>query len=1111
MSNAGQAVTGIVGGVVGFFFGGPTGALYGFQLGLAAGTLLFPTQLPGVQGPRLGDGQQTVSQVGAPIPWVIGANKVGGIVIWASGIREVASTQTVGGKGPPEQKQTTYEYYRSWAVLLTDGEIAGVRRIWFNGKLVYDATPQRDDESDPDFRSRLMANELFLEKVTIYLGTEDQMPDPTMEAHLGAGNVPAYRGYSYVVFNDMLLLPEDGSRMPASMQFEVYTAGAVSTASATQYSTTQLFPWIRAGDPRDPPLNPLNEHTFLSAFGGGTQTSGRYDSPAGAPWSSLSAALNAKEAMTGRRYTYAHGHDLDGLVPLPGDAEVGANVRGWTNMGGAPEAYTTEALTIGLHYNQFDADAWTYVKTGETFVQSMDRIGVTAGSDRIGMVNDTDADEPSEAELIYRTSSAEDLRPLGWDLLGIDVGFNRFISFNLRITCRRVPRAPWDPCEDPRSIPIHGVEGYVILNGELQKCGPWTLKNGTARALAAYTTSENAVTQYPLNPTRPQGHPDYNDQGFWEEAYNAAVARGDMPAGLTYGVHYPVTQSFYYEREASSDVVELNPIPLSDVVSAICDMVGQRVDLRYDVSDLTNRFIIGYKIANPTSARGAIEPLRSVGLFDCIEDGITLRFPTRGKSPVATLTTEDLGAHFVDEPHVPLTTSQKLLEFELPRQVRVHYQCLERDYEPGEELSPARVDTKAESTVDVELAVCITPDQAAQVAEILHRDLWAARYLYTSRMDVSNSHIQPSDCVLLPVDGVVERVRLTSVVDHLPNLREFNFVRDDDGSYVSTATGTETFPAPPVLAFYGPVEGVLLDLPLLDIETETADAGFYFAARPLITGGAFRGASLLRSSDDAGFEAVASVQDATPMGTLLEDVGLGPTTIFDWGNEIIVEMQYGELESRSMEDVLNGANAAAIGSDGRWEILQFMSAELLYGTTYRLTGLLRGRRGTEYNVGRSGIGDRFVLLTAGTIARVPLSNDLVNQSIYYRTTVVGRPATTAESVTFTGRGSALRPFSPVHIEGEQQGNDWVFSWVRRDRLATDIDVPMSEETEDYEVDIMRNGEVTRTISVASQTATYTEAQQMADFGAVQSEVTIRVYQISAAVGRSYPAEATFEA
>ena len=229
MSNAGQAVLSIVGGVIGFIYGGPMGAVYGFNLGYLAGTALFPTQLPTIQGPRLGEAGQTKALVGTPIPIVFGTQRVGGIVIWASPIREEANTEEVGGKGGgPEQSQTTYSYYRSFAILLCEGPISGIRRIWANGKLIYDRAPIF--EIDPEFfqeafeaamMGRVAVNHQLQRNMTVYLGTEDQMPDPVIESFEGVGNVPAYRGYAYVVFDDVKLKPEDGNRMPASWSFEV--------------------------------------------------------------------------------------------------------------------------------------------------------------------------------------------------------------------------------------------------------------------------------------------------------------------------------------------------------------------------------------------------------------------------------------------------------------------------------------------------------------------------------------------------------------------------------------------------------------------------------------------------------------------------------------------------------------------------------------------------------------------------------------------------------------------------------------------------------------------------------------------------------------------------
>ena len=53
----------------------------------------------------------------------------------------------------------------------------------------------------------------------VYRGTEDQLPDPLMEAKQGEGNAPAYRGLAYVVF-ERLPLETFGNRIPL-LQFEV--------------------------------------------------------------------------------------------------------------------------------------------------------------------------------------------------------------------------------------------------------------------------------------------------------------------------------------------------------------------------------------------------------------------------------------------------------------------------------------------------------------------------------------------------------------------------------------------------------------------------------------------------------------------------------------------------------------------------------------------------------------------------------------------------------------------------------------------------------------------------------------------------------------------------
>src|SRR5512139_2245744 len=227
------------GAFAGSYFGNPMmGAQLGFMVGSIAGALLFPGG-EDQHGPRLGDLRVGDASYGVPIPLVYGTARVAGNMIWTSGLEERSNEQSMKGGGPTS---TTYTYYSSFAIGLCEGSLASVRKIWLDTKLVYDVSAgnlgiinQRVGDIDP--RHLLTADELAerrdeiqaeLSKVqsalTIYLGTETQLPDPVMEAHEGVGEVPAHRGLAYLLFAD-LPLEAYGNRLP-NVSAEVMTESA---------------------------------------------------------------------------------------------------------------------------------------------------------------------------------------------------------------------------------------------------------------------------------------------------------------------------------------------------------------------------------------------------------------------------------------------------------------------------------------------------------------------------------------------------------------------------------------------------------------------------------------------------------------------------------------------------------------------------------------------------------------------------------------------------------------------------------------------------------------------------------------------------------------------
>lgn len=194
------------GASIGAGFGGSILGLSGAVIGRAVGATLgriIDQRLMGPGSPPVETGKidrfrLTGASEGAPVGLVWGRMRVSGQVIWASRFLETASTSGGGGKGAPSTpKVTEYSYSVSLAVALCEGEITRVGRIWADGVEI-----GRDDVT-----------------MRVYTGSEDQPPDPKMEAIEGTGEVPAYRGIAYVVFED-LDLGTFGNRVP-QFSFEV--------------------------------------------------------------------------------------------------------------------------------------------------------------------------------------------------------------------------------------------------------------------------------------------------------------------------------------------------------------------------------------------------------------------------------------------------------------------------------------------------------------------------------------------------------------------------------------------------------------------------------------------------------------------------------------------------------------------------------------------------------------------------------------------------------------------------------------------------------------------------------------------------------------------------
>jgi hypothetical protein len=214
-------------------------------------------------------------------------------------------------------------------------------------------------------------------------------------------------------------------------------------------------------------------------------------------------------------------------------------------------------------------------------------------------------------------------------------------------------------------------------------------------------------------------------------------------------------------------------------------------------------------------------------------------------------------------------------------------------------------------------------------------------------------------------------------------------------------------------------------------------------------------------------------------------------------------------------DVLAGGNGAAVRcADGNWEVLQFCEAELVGPNRYRLTKLLRGQCGTEQAMASGAeAGADFVLLD-GAVTALPVPADSLGLPLRYR---IGparddHAAATFTEAVITAEGIGLRPFAPVHlgIMRDPGSGDIDISWIRRTRFGGDswelAEVPLNEDREAYRFEVLDAGSVLRSADLLVPRYLYTAGEQAADFGGPATIFTVRVAQLSAAVGPGFALE-----
>lgn len=826
-----QVVGAVAGAIVGFVTENPQAGFATYAAIAGVGSYL---DQPNRYGPRLEDLRSQVSSYGNNIPFEYGTNRHAGTVIWPRIIEAVEHEHSESAKGGPDN--VTYTYTLSFAVLVCEGPIAGIRRIWANKKLIYDvSTTNTGAVQDP-----------AISQVRFYLGTDDQSADPLIEAT--EGNTPSYHGYAYVVFEDYDVTEMNG-RVP-QFEFEVVTSGIPGDLSAVALGpcgnemaidTNTGYIWTVQGIPdtridfyiTDPLSGGLINQFSLDGSDGITVTASMGSDIAFNPENGNPKEGGgyhgqfwiSNETADHNQIIYVNADTYDGSVALtrtwvPGIGGVAISWAGLIHYSASFGKILWGQTNVNDDLFVIDADT---IDEGETDPQArMALSGSVFGLNQI-----LDLADGRVAVLAYQKIAVGAANGVssGYDNIypNSDIDFNAFMASDQ---------------ERDRILVINGDDNVII---ELN-VGTGTYTNHTIsfppdipptasqlfrRILwheqndKYYVTAHQAGLDWTLYTINPNTY-----EIEFSRLYSGPTNVGNL-------LEYPNHPEFLVYTDSGTNTIWKLPlyspidpdqVLLSDIVTDLCVRTGL-TESQIDVTDLTDG-VDGFMVGRQMTARSAIEPLQQAFQFDAVESDGKIKFVKRGGLTVTTIPLDDRAAHSSGQDMPPHLDTLRAFELELPYQCDVEYADIDADLQVGNQYD-RRIIKDTRQKINIQLPLSMDSVKAKQVARIALYDSWK-KLTFKFSTTIKYAFLEPTDLVYLPTEETTHLAMITNRRDQPNGIIEWEARIEDLDSYTQSGADAVPIPYQPQTVFE-PSNTLLalLDIPLLRDEDD--NSGYYVA------------------------------------------------------------------------------------------------------------------------------------------------------------------------------------------------------------------------------------------------------------------------------------------
>lgn len=1109
-----------------------------------------------VVGPRLKDLNVPFSLYGLDIPRTFGVRRLYGNIIWAIPLREnIRKKKSGGGKGGgPDKKTTTYTYFATYAVSfgtpgLQDMETRDVLRIWADGTLIYDRRGT----------GRTSFGALHFQ---FYPGTPDQMPDPTIEAKEGIGEVPAYRDLMYMVIKD-LPVEQFGNRPPA-------ISVEIGDATEREFVITNIAtPDVEGSKVADFFLPDFE--TQLAYF---VRASGSFGNKAVVRTYNLlskqyqgHAFINEgdgigwnQNSLTGERLFYkgvsitstatyipwrnqiccapdgdAGGIPLMLVDPTTGDVVDWCGSNGFVNFqydlsvdvtqenatvispskGVVPYPRTlTPFKAVGLYGpTTFILVNSIYNTNGIVFKGFSTILGTETPFQILTPLSNGNVTAACPGEEGIGTGSV--YFAVGTTVRKVTCTWDAAVNYAEAITTYGVTEDLTWKTAFPASITqmlyyasdeslivfcsdnsIHKVDivskaivwSISTAQGPYSNTENWWLSDISSGTVAWVNIGTSSVRELDLV---------FGTGNFFTESASAAVSTlvgsgwhdsqsrsvltspntGDAsPDPTQEGLARACTQ-IYYDRLSDDRML------LSTLILALAEQAG------YDPADIEisaniDDTIDGAIILSSFSFRAFIDAVKAVYRIDVIESGGKIKFirsAVGGGAAVFTAVEDDLLQNDGAQPENPTFQFRREEERAIPQRMSIQYIDKSLGYKIGLQTATRSqfISTNiSQEQITFALPIIMTGSEAKQLVQRAMWLAWTSRVSHSFRLPPKFLEVEPGDIGNVTAGGIQYKVRTVEITynfDKSMSVRSQNFLTDE-AIVVVGDSGSGYEQELPATAMS---ETFILDIPLLrgtdDLSFTGNNYPLYWYVGPRLLDSAWSGGTAYMARDFFTYTELGSNVEQGFVGQIAS-VPTVPESIFQFDivNTMTLYPRSGDpdlLVSATNDEIWAGANLAAYGRNGRWELIQFKTVTDNGDGTWTLSNLLRGRRGTDKQVDLHQPGDYFVLINEDVTDLTTLFFSDLNKSIDFKGVGFGQTldVVSPNRVVIVGYGGL--PWPPGNLDMERTiggDGDITVNWVRRSRTNGELidggeNAPMTDyEENDYLLTLWRHPHYTYT-------------------------------------------------